>query len=194
MQRATEDLAFHLMAHEAILAATLPSLRSVVAVSDIYVGMPARDHVWYAVSKACLQALMLALALDWASDVRCNAVAPGATWSDHDRERAILQSIPLGAWCSQPAQFLWNLKSTAIGRRRPASAPSHTGRSHWRASSSSHGVSASTQVLSRTIKVNPTSSAGDSTAWSRISFSIICAAVTPISRLGVRIVVSRGTV
>jgi pteridine reductase len=101
LARATEDLAIHLMAHAAILAAIRPSLRSVVAVSDIHVCRPARDHVWYAVSKAGLQALMLSLAVDWAPDVRCNVVAPGALpfpegWSDHERERAILQSIPLG--------------------------------------------------------------------------------------------------
>lgn len=101
MSRATEDLAIHVVAHAAILSALRSSLRSVVAVSDIHVDRPARGHVWYTVSKAGLQALMLALAVDWAPDVRCNVVAPGALpfpegWSDHDRERAVLRSIPLG--------------------------------------------------------------------------------------------------
>lgn len=101
MSRATEDLAIHVMAHAAILAALRPSLRSVVAVSDIHVDRPARDHLWYTVSKAGLQAMTLALAVEWAPNVRCNVVAPGALpfpegWSDHERERAVLQSIPLG--------------------------------------------------------------------------------------------------
>jgi pteridine reductase len=98
--RATDDLAVHVLAHASILAALRPSLRSVVAVGDIHVERPARGYVWYTVSKAALQALMLSLAVDWAPEVRCNVVAPGALqfpegWDNIDRERAVRESIPL---------------------------------------------------------------------------------------------------
>lgn len=98
--RATEDLAIHLLTHATILAAIRPSLRSVVAVGDIHVERPARGYLWYTVSKASLQALMLSLAVDWAPHVRCNVVAPGALtfpdgWTDSEREQAVRKSIPL---------------------------------------------------------------------------------------------------
>lgn len=101
LTRATEDLAVHVMAHAAVLSALRPSLRSVVTVSDIHVDRPARDYVWYTVSKAGLQAMTLALATEWAPAVRCNVVAPGALpfpeqWDSHERERAVLPSIPMG--------------------------------------------------------------------------------------------------
>lgn len=98
--RAAEDLAVHVLSHATILSAVRSSLRSVVAVSDIHVERPARDHVWYTVSKASLQALILTLAIDWAPEVRCNVVAPGALpfpmdWTNGERERAVRESIPL---------------------------------------------------------------------------------------------------
>ncbi len=98
--RRNDDLAVHLFAHASILAALRRGLSSVVAITDIHVSQPARSHVWYTVSKAGLQALMLTLAVEWAPEIRCNVVAPGAlpfppTWTDAEREQAILGSIPL---------------------------------------------------------------------------------------------------
>jgi pteridine reductase len=45
--------------------------------------------------------MMLALAVEWAPQVRCNVVAPGSlpfpeAWADKDRELAVRASIPLG--------------------------------------------------------------------------------------------------
>jgi pteridine reductase len=99
-ERARGDLAVHLHAHAAILQALRPTLRSVVAVTDIHVDRPAGGHVWYNVSKAALQALMVTLAVEWAPRVRCNVVAPGAlpfpdSWVDQDRKDAVKRSIPL---------------------------------------------------------------------------------------------------
>lgn len=100
--RRQDDLAVHVFAHASILAALRGRLSSVVAVTDIHVSQPARSHVWYTVAKAGLQALMLTLAVEWAPEIRCNVVAPGAlpfppTWAEqeHEREQAILDSIPL---------------------------------------------------------------------------------------------------
>lgn len=107
--RARSDLAVHLGAHGAILAALLPgapdpqrrvALRSVVAVTDIHVGRPAPGHVWYTVAKAGLQALMCALAVDWAPQVRFNVVQPGTLpypddWTDDSRSARIEASIPM---------------------------------------------------------------------------------------------------
>jgi len=98
--RATEDHAIHVRAHAAILAALRPGLRSVVAVSDVHAERPARGYVWYSVSKAALQALVLTLAVEWAPDVRCNVVAPGTlpypeSWHDPERGRRVQASIPL---------------------------------------------------------------------------------------------------
>ncbi|AKJ28344.1 SDR family oxidoreductase [Caldimonas brevitalea] len=99
--RASEDLSVHVLAHATILMALQDGLRSVVGVGDIHVERPPRGHVWYTVSKAGLQALLMTLAVEWAPRVRCNVVAPGALpfppdWSDPEREKAVLRSIPLG--------------------------------------------------------------------------------------------------
>ncbi len=107
--RARADLAVHLGAHGAILAALLPgvpgperrvALRSVVAVTDIHVDRPTHNHVWYTVAKAGLQALVSALAVDWAPQVRFNTVQPGTLpfpddWTDVDRSARIEASIPM---------------------------------------------------------------------------------------------------
>jgi len=98
--RAAEDHAIHVRAHAAILAALRPGLRSVVAVGDVHTERPTRGYVWYTVSKAALQALVLTLAVEWAPDVRCNVVAPGTLpypdrWNDPERGRRVQASIPL---------------------------------------------------------------------------------------------------
>ena len=115
--RARLDLAVHLHAHASILAALLPgapdrapdraadhapgpALKAVVAVTDVHVERPPRGYVWYTVAKAALQALIAALAVDWAPHVRFNAVQPGAMpfpadWTDTERAARIEASIPM---------------------------------------------------------------------------------------------------
>jgi pteridine reductase len=97
--RQQADWAIHLDAHARLLNALRPTLRSVVAISDIHVQRPAKGYVWYTVSKAALEGLMLALARDWAPQVRCNIVRPGALELPPDleaeRASAIQESIPL---------------------------------------------------------------------------------------------------
>jgi len=98
--RMTEDHAIHVRAHAAILGALRPGLRSVVAVSDVHAERPTPGYVWYSVTKAALQALVLTLAVEWAPDVRCNVVAPGTLpypdrWNDPERGRRVQASIPL---------------------------------------------------------------------------------------------------
>lgn len=105
--RAHEDLAVHLHAHAAILAAMLPrspaeapALKSVVAVTDVHVERPPRGYVWYTVAKAALQSLIGALAVDFAPRVRFNVVQPGAMpfpadWADAERAARIEASIPM---------------------------------------------------------------------------------------------------
>ena len=97
--RQQADWAIHLDAHARILTTLRPTLRSVVAISDIHVQRPAKGYVWYTVSKAALEGLMLALASDWAPQVRCNIVRPGALELPPDlephRASAIRSSIPL---------------------------------------------------------------------------------------------------
>ena len=107
------DWQVHVGAHAAILAALLPAelspanppanppaLRSVVSVTDIHVERPPRGHVWYVASKAALQALTMALAVEWAPQVRFNVVQPGtlpmpADWTDAERALRIAASIPM---------------------------------------------------------------------------------------------------
>jgi len=97
------DFRIHVSGHAALLASVEPSLRrlrgSVVAVGDLQTQAPNRDHVWYLVAKAGLETLMRTLAVQWAPEVRCNAVAPGAMdwhegWTDEPRRQAILAGIP----------------------------------------------------------------------------------------------------
>ena len=112
---AAEDWAIHVASHAAVLSVLRPGLRSVVAVTDIHVEQPARGYVWYTVAKAGLQALTLALAIEWAPAVRCNVVAPGALpfpddWADEARARAVRASVPLdrlGAFADLAAAVRW---------------------------------------------------------------------------------------
>lgn len=99
-ERSRIDLGVHVLAHASILSALRPSLRSVVAVTDIHVDRAVPGYVWYTTSKAALQAMVLALAMEWAPRVRCNVVQPGTlpypeAWTDHDRAQSILASIPM---------------------------------------------------------------------------------------------------
>ncbi len=98
------DFRVHASGHAALLASVEAPLRrlrgSVVAVGDMQTTQPNADHVWYLVAKAALEALMRALAVQWAPEVRCNVVAPGpmdwhAGWRDEPRRQAILGSVPL---------------------------------------------------------------------------------------------------
>jgi pteridine reductase len=98
--RALADWQVHVLANQVILSALRATLRSVVAVTDVHVERPAPGHVWYTASKAALQALMLALAVEWAPVVRCNVVQPGTLpypdgWWDAPRARRIAETIPL---------------------------------------------------------------------------------------------------
>ena len=107
VERTNIDIAIHISAHAAILAALRPSagqrraLRSVVAVTDISVDRAPKGHVSYTTAKGALQTMVLALANDWAPHVRFNVVQPGTlpypeTWTDAERARRISESIPLG--------------------------------------------------------------------------------------------------
>ena len=100
---ALTDFRVHVSGHAALLASVAPSLKrlkgSVVAVGDLQTQQPNRDYVWYLVAKAGLETLMRTLAVEWAPDVRCNVVAPGAMdwhegWTDEVRRDAIMTSIP----------------------------------------------------------------------------------------------------
>lgn len=97
------DFRVHVSGHAALLASVEPQLRrlrgSVVAVGDLQTQQPNRDYVWYLVAKAGLETLMRSLAVEWAPEVRCNVVAPGAMdwhegWTDEARRQAIMGSIP----------------------------------------------------------------------------------------------------
>ena len=110
LERGMTDLLIHVRANAAILAALRPSsapsappqaLRSVVAITDIAVDRPPKGHVFYTTAKGALQAMMLALANDWAPSVRFNVVQPGSLpfpddWTDAQRAEKIKESIPLG--------------------------------------------------------------------------------------------------
>jgi pteridine reductase len=110
-----EDWSVHVAAHAALLNALRPGLRSIVSVTDIHIERPARGYVWYTVAKAGLQALTLALAIEWAPAVRCNVVAPGALplpddWADDARAREVQASIPLarlGEFADLAAAVKW---------------------------------------------------------------------------------------
>lgn len=103
LDEALLDFRVHVSGHAALLASVEAPLRrlkgSVVAVGDLQTTQPNRDYVWYLVAKAGLETLMRTLAVEWAPDVRCNAVAPGAMdwhegWTDEARREAIMQTIP----------------------------------------------------------------------------------------------------
>lgn len=116
---ALTDFRVHVSGHAALLASVAPSLKrlkgSVVAIGDLQTQQPNRAHVWYLVAKAGLETLMRALAVEWAPDVRCNVVAPGAMdwhegWTDEARRSAIMHSIPqqrIGSFDELAACVAW---------------------------------------------------------------------------------------
>jgi pteridine reductase len=110
IERLMSDVMIHVGANASILMALRPpmspsapahSLRSVVAITDIAVDRAPKGHVSYTTAKGALQTMILALANDWAPYVRFNVVQPGTLpfpddWTDEDRAKKIVESIPLG--------------------------------------------------------------------------------------------------
>jgi len=110
MEKSTREIMIHIGANSSILMALRPSaspsapaqsLRSVVAVTDISVDRAPKGHIAYTTAKGALQTMILALANDWAPYVRFNVVQPGTLpfpedWTDEERTRKIMESIPLG--------------------------------------------------------------------------------------------------
>ena len=109
-QEVGRDIAIYISANMAILlalrpsmspSAPPPSLRSVVAITDISVDRAPKGHLSYTTGKGALQTMILALANDWAPYVRFNVVQPGTLpfppdWTDEERKQKIMESIPLG--------------------------------------------------------------------------------------------------
>ena len=106
----SREVAIYITANAMILSALRPSssvsaapptLRSVVAITDISVDRIPKGHVAYTTGKGALQSFILTLATDWAPYVRFNVVQPGTlpfpdNWTDDDRTRRIMETIPLG--------------------------------------------------------------------------------------------------
>lgn len=98
--RAAADWNVHVTSHAAVLSALQASLRSIVTITDVHADRPARGRLWYTTTKAALQAMTMALAADWAPQVRCNVVQPGTLpwpegWADRERQQSVLRAIPL---------------------------------------------------------------------------------------------------
>ena len=69
---------------------------AIVNVTDIAAHRPWRGHAHYCASKAALESLTKSLALEWAPQIRVNAVAPGAVLLPEDasaEERARLEKV-----------------------------------------------------------------------------------------------------
>ncbi|MCW7539899.1 SDR family oxidoreductase [Aquabacterium sp. A7-Y] len=96
------DLQVHLLSHATLIERLRGGLRALVGVTDIHVHVPHRGHLWYHVSKAALESLILTLSVELAPATRCNVVAPGALpWPadnhlEAERIREVQQTIPLG--------------------------------------------------------------------------------------------------
>lgn len=114
-QARDRDLSTHLLAHAALAKHCRASLRALVAVSDIHVDQPHQGHVWYHVAKAALESLVFTLAVEWAPEVRCNVVAPGAlpfpeAGIEAERVNEVLRGIPLartGSFEELAAAVVW---------------------------------------------------------------------------------------
>jgi pteridine reductase len=100
LEQGRADWDIHVGAHARILASLEPSLQAVVSVTDVHAERPAKGYVWYTAAKAALQALTLALSIEWAPRIRCNVVQPGTLpwpegWADSSRQAEILNTIPM---------------------------------------------------------------------------------------------------
>lgn len=75
---------------------------NIINITDIYASFPLKHYSVYSMAKASLRMMTQALALDYAPEIRVNAVAPGVTiWpegdnhlSDDDKQK-VLAKIPL---------------------------------------------------------------------------------------------------
>ena len=97
-----EELAgIHVLAPYILTLSVLPELRKskgcVVNVTDIYAQRPKKHLALYSATKAALESLTKSMALEFAPDVRVNAVAPGAIlWpKDEPAEKDIIGRTPL---------------------------------------------------------------------------------------------------
>lgn len=75
---------------------------SIINITDIHSGIPLKDYGIYCMTKAALDMQTKQLAIDFAPDVRVNAIAPGAIlWPDKDNEmdhtakESLIQTTPL---------------------------------------------------------------------------------------------------
>jgi pteridine reductase len=110
IEAVSREVALNITSNATILNALRPSapvsagrpsaLRSVVAVTDIAVDRIPKGHVAYTTGKGALQSFILTLSTDWAP-IRFNVVQPGTLpfpedWKDEERQRKIMETIPLG--------------------------------------------------------------------------------------------------
>ena len=91
----------HLKAPYFLVQSLLPQLRSsngcVVNISDIYASRPLENYSLYCTTKAALEALTKALALELSPEIRVNAIAPGAIlWPKNEpASLQIVEKTPL---------------------------------------------------------------------------------------------------
>jgi pteridine reductase len=79
---------------------------SIINITDIHAEKPLKNYTAYIQTKAAFKIQTEALALEYAPEVRVNAIAPGISlWPEHDNELSvtlkneILAKIPMGRIC-----------------------------------------------------------------------------------------------